>query len=111
MSACVVNQPRGHWLLLNVLTTIVNISLNMESKVVGLGDGFEILDEFNLELLTLQKKMWQEIIKEIKPFLLFLKIFDPHNVHNMLAIMDPRFKSLRIVKNLCGLWCNNSFCF
>ncbi len=67
----------------------------MESKVVGLGDGFEILDEFNLELLTLQKKMWQEIIKEIKPFLLFLKIFDLHNVYNMLAIMlDPHFKSL-----------------
>jgi hypothetical protein len=71
MSAFVVNQPRGYCLLLNVLTTIVNISFNMEAKVVGLGDGFEIMDEFDLELLTLQKHMWQEIIKEIRPFLFF----------------------------------------
>ncbi len=36
----------------------------------------------------------------IRPFFLFLKTFDPHNVHNMVAIMlDPRFKSLRIVEN------------
>jgi len=67
----------------------------MEAKVVGLGDGFQILDKFDLELLTLQKNMRQEIIKVIRPFLFFLKIFDPHNVHNMLAIMlDLRFKSL-----------------
>jgi hypothetical protein len=29
------------------LITIVNISLNMEVEVLGLGDGFEILDEFD----------------------------------------------------------------
>ncbi len=35
-----------------------------------------------------------------RPFFLFLKTFDPHNVHNMVAIMlDPHFKSLRIVEN------------
>ncbi len=95
MNACVVNQPRRHWLLLDALTTIVNISLNMEAKVVGLGDGFEILAEFDLELLTLQKNVRQEIIKVIRPYLFFFNIFDPHNVHNMLAIMlDPHFKSL-----------------
>ncbi len=48
-----VNQPRGHWLILDALTTTINISLNMEAKIVGLGDGFEILDEFDLEILTL----------------------------------------------------------
>jgi len=52
-NACVVNQPRGHWLILDALTTTINISLNMEAKIVGLGDGFEILDEFDLEILTL----------------------------------------------------------
>jgi hypothetical protein len=31
----------------------------MEAKVVGFGDGFKILDEFDFELLTLQKKMCQ----------------------------------------------------
>jgi len=57
MSAWVMNQSRGHWFLLNALTTIVNISLNMEAKVVGLGDGSKILDEFDLEFITLQKNM------------------------------------------------------
>jgi len=52
-----MNQSRGHWFLLNALTTIVNISLNMEAKVVGLGDGSKILDEFDLEFITLQKNM------------------------------------------------------
>jgi hypothetical protein len=52
-----MNQLKEHWLLLNVLTTVVNISFNMEVKVVGLGEGSKILDEFDSELLTLQKKM------------------------------------------------------
>ncbi len=38
-----------------------------------------------------------------KPFLLFFKTFDPHNVHNMITIMlDPHFKSLRIIENYVG---------
>jgi hypothetical protein len=48
-----VNQSKWHRLLLDALTTTVNISFNMEAEVVGLGDRFEILDEFHLELLTL----------------------------------------------------------
>jgi len=39
MTACVTNQSRRHWLLLDALIIMVNISLNMEAKVVGLGDG------------------------------------------------------------------------
>jgi hypothetical protein len=42
-----MNQSRRHWLLLDALTTTVNISLNMEAKVVGLGDRSKILDEFD----------------------------------------------------------------
>jgi hypothetical protein len=57
VSACVMNQSRRHWLLSNALTTTINISRNMEAEVMGLGDGFKILDEFDLELVTLQKNM------------------------------------------------------
>jgi hypothetical protein len=67
----------------------------MESKAMGLGDGFLILDEFDLEFLIMQKNVWWEVIKVIKHFLLCLKIFDAQNVHNMITIMlDPCFKSL-----------------
>ncbi len=48
------------WLLLDALITTINISFNMEAKVVGLGDGFEILYEFDLEILTLQNNMRQK---------------------------------------------------
>jgi len=57
MSACVTNQSRRHWLLLDALIIMVNISHNMEAKVVGLGDGSKILDEFDLEFFTMQKNM------------------------------------------------------
>jgi hypothetical protein len=47
--------------------------------------------------------MQTKIIKVIKPFWQFLEVYDPHQVHNMLSIMlDPRFKSLRVVKNYVG---------
>jgi hypothetical protein len=35
---------------------IINISFKIEVKVVVLGDGFEILDEFDLKFFILQKK-------------------------------------------------------
>ncbi len=40
---------------------------------MGLGDGFKILDEFDLELLIMRKNMWQEVVKVIKHFFLCLK--------------------------------------
>jgi hypothetical protein len=30
----------------------------MEAKTMGLGDGFKILNEFDLELLIMHKNMW-----------------------------------------------------
>jgi hypothetical protein len=41
----------------------------MEVKVVVFGDGFEILDEFYLEFLILQKNIWQKIKKGDQTFL------------------------------------------
>ncbi len=55
VSACVMNRSRGNLLLSNALTKTINISFNMEVEVVGLGDGSEILDEFDSELHTMQK--------------------------------------------------------
>jgi len=40
----------------DALTIIGNISFNLEVKVVGFHDLFEIFDEFDLEFLFLQKK-------------------------------------------------------
>jgi len=54
-----MNQLKRHWLLLDVLIITINISLslNMEAKVVGLGEGSEILDEFDSKFFALQNNM------------------------------------------------------
>jgi hypothetical protein len=41
--------------MLDALTTIINISFNMEVKVAEFNDGFEILDEFDSKVISLQK--------------------------------------------------------
>ncbi len=78
---------------------------------MGLGDGSKILNEFDLELLTLQKKCNRKSLRWLDLSFLFLRTFDPHNVHNMVAIMlDLCFKSLQIVENYVG-HCGVIFCF
>jgi len=44
---------------------IINISLSIETEVVGLNDGFEILSKFDSKLFIMLNNMWWEIIKVI----------------------------------------------
>jgi hypothetical protein len=54
--------------------------------------------------------MQQEFVKVLKPFVDFLKAFESHQIHNMLALMlDFHFKSLWIMENFVGSWKCNSF--
>jgi hypothetical protein len=39
MNLVVMNQLRGHYILLNALTIVLNISFCMETKVMELSDG------------------------------------------------------------------------
>lgn len=63
MITCMMNQSRGHWLLSNALITIVKISFSMEVEGMGLGDRFEIIDEFDLELFFIQKTYGIKLLK------------------------------------------------
>jgi hypothetical protein len=49
--------------MVDALITIINISLNIEAKVAGLNDGFEILDEFDSGLISLQKTCGKESLR------------------------------------------------
>ncbi len=101
--ACVLNQSTDHWLLLDVLMTIINLIMAMESQLDPLVDGSETCDQFDVELQMLSKNMRQEVVKVMKPFLQFLRAFDSFQVHNMLALMlDPHYKSLRVSENYVG---------
>jgi hypothetical protein len=55
-----MNSSRGHWLLLDSLNIIINISFNMEVEVVGLGDRSQILEGFDSKFFILQKNMNNE---------------------------------------------------
>ncbi len=60
-------------------------------------NGSETFDQFDVELHLLKKNTQQEVVKVIKVFLRFLKLFDSHQIHNMFALMlDPHFKSLEV---------------
>jgi hypothetical protein len=51
-----------------------------------------------------------KVVKAIKPFLQCLQAYDSHQMHNMVALMlDPQFKSLRVVENYVG--CGACICF
>jgi len=53
-------------------------------------DGIKVLDQFDFDLISFQRKMQEEVVKVFKPFFKFLNFFDVDWVHNMLAIMlDP----------------------
>jgi hypothetical protein len=90
--------------LFNALVIIINPILAMEFQLDPFADGNETCDQFDdVEFHILSKTMWQEVMKVIKPILQFLKTFDSCHVHNMLALMvDPHYKSLRVVENYVG---------
>jgi hypothetical protein len=45
------------------------------SNIIVVFSGFKISESFENEILALQKNMWVEVIKVIKPFLQFLENF------------------------------------
>jgi hypothetical protein len=50
VTACVLNQLWGHWLLFNVLVITINLIMAMESQLDSLVDGSETCDQFDVEL-------------------------------------------------------------
>jgi len=75
----------------------------LEIKVGQATNVFDVSNVINVKLIIFQNNMHAKVVKVIKPFLQFLQAYDSHQVHNMLALMlDPRFKSLKVVENYVG---------
>jgi len=69
---------------------------------IGMRQAIDILlDDFDVEVLIFQNNMQAKVVKvNIKHVLQFLKVYDPHKVHDMFTIMfDPCFKSLWAMEN------------
>jgi hypothetical protein len=51
VSTYVTNQSRGHWLLLDILTTTITLIVSMEVELLPLFGGFEFFYSFESETL------------------------------------------------------------
>lgn len=87
----VMNQIKGPQLLTYALITSITCIMNMEPNLLYLFNEPEISNPFEVEILLLHINMQLEVINSIKHFLDFLRSFDAHLVHNMMA-------------RLCVLW-------
>jgi hypothetical protein len=85
--------------------TCINLILILEAEVGQATDVFDALDASDVEFFIFLNNMQAKVVKVIKPFLQFLQAYDSQQMHNMFVLMfDPRFKSLKVVENYCGLW-------
>jgi hypothetical protein len=75
ISTCVLNQFDGHWLLSNALAIIIILIMNMEIELLQLFNPYKFLDLFEVKILLLHRNMRLEVIKVIKHFFDFLKVF------------------------------------
>jgi len=57
ISNYVMNQSRGHWLLLNALTTSITLTMEMEVALLELSTWPKIFDPFEVEILLLHRNM------------------------------------------------------
>jgi hypothetical protein len=82
----------------------MSLKLKEENKIIP---SFESLMEDDSiifdELFLLASKIKREVINVLDFFISFLKKYENRKVHNMIFLMlDPRFKSLRIVSSFVG---------
>jgi hypothetical protein len=71
-----MNQSKGHWLLSDVLTIAITITIKMQIALLQLFNGPEMFDLFEVKILLLHNNTQVEVIKVFKPFLEFLRSFD-----------------------------------
>jgi hypothetical protein len=55
-STCVLNQSKGQWLL-NALTIVITLTMNMEVELLQLYSPFEVSNPFEVEILLLHWNM------------------------------------------------------
>jgi phage-related protein len=66
LAHCVMNQSKGHWSLLDALTTNITHTMEMEATLLGLSIKSKISNPFEAKILLLHMNMLLEVIKAIK---------------------------------------------
>jgi hypothetical protein len=57
VTAYVMNQSQGHWLLFDALNTCINLTLTLEAEARQAIDVFDALDAFDVKLIIFQNNM------------------------------------------------------
>jgi len=70
-----MNQLGGYYLLFNALIMFISLTLALETKM---GKTTNVLDAFDVEVFIFQNNLQVEVVKVIKPFLQFLKVYNQH---------------------------------
>jgi len=70
-----MNQLGGYYLLFNALIMFINLTMALETKM---GKTTNVLDAFDVEVFIFQNNLQVEVVKVIKPFLQFLKVYNQH---------------------------------
>jgi hypothetical protein len=102
VNACVMNQSRGHWLLIGALFTTITMSCTLKEEL-EMHPILNNLVEDAIELDLLASNIKRDVYNVLDVFLSFLKKFDERKTYNLLALMlDPRYKNLVIVSTFVG---------
>jgi hypothetical protein len=101
VSACVLNQSRGHWLIFNALNVTITMNLKLKEESGISFNLQDLIDDDSIvaqELSLLTFNIRREVSDVLDGFLSFFKKHEENKTHNMLSLMlNPRFKSLRLV--------------
>jgi ATP-dependent protease Clp ATPase subunit len=104
----VLNQSCGHGLLFDVLNVTIIMSLKLKEEFGISFNLQDLIDEMIIfvvahELSLLASNIRREICGILNIFLSFQKKYEGNKARNMLSLMlDPRFKSLRLVSSFIG---------
>ena len=105
VSACVLNQSRGFWLLSDALASTISMVVRLDTERGELEARVRAASifDFDTKLLLLSARMREQVVKVLSPFLSFISSYKLATAHNMLALMlDPRFKELALVGSYLG---------
>ena len=81
MKACIVNQPRGHWLLSDAFHIALSISTACQVQKQPPAPNHEGKNSFELELHMLKVNMKNQIVKVPEIFLDFVVIYTEDKDH------------------------------
>jgi hypothetical protein len=84
VSACILNQFQGHWLLSDALNSTISMSLKFKDEIDSITFNNLMEEDGNVlyKLSCLASNIKKQVIQVLDPFLSFLKKQEERKAHN-----------------------------